>query len=346
MSKPVRLAVLGVGNIGTLHATAIARIESTELAAVYSRSEERAKAAGTKFGVAWSTDLDEILSREDIDAVSICSPSGTHGDLAVAAAEAGKHLLVEKPIEITTERVDQIIAAAERNNVKLAGIFPARFRAGAQKLKSALDQGRLGTLSLCDAYVKWHRTQEYYDTGGWRGTWKLDGGGALMNQAIHHVDLLVYLAGEVESVMGWTQTRAHTMETEDTAAAVLRFKSGATGVIEASTASWPGSPGRLDVSGSSGTVTLEDVVITRWDIEGAGEDEQQRMLNLETAEGSGSTDPMGISSAGHVVQITDFAEAIRHDRPPVIDGREGRKAVAIVEAIYRSAREGRAVELI
>jgi predicted dehydrogenase len=266
-------------------------------------------------------------------------------EIAVAAARAGKHVIVEKPIEVSLERADAVIEACRKGGVKLACIFPARLKPGAEKLKKAVTEGRLGRLTLCDVQVKWHRSQEYYDAGGWRGTWEWDGGGALMNQGIHHVDLLQYIAGPVRSVFAQCATLAHTMETEDTVAASLSFESGALGVIEATTGAWPGLAGRLEISGDRGTVTLEDVAVVRWDLADATEAEKTGVLAERGPEGSGRADPMGIAHHGHLLQIRDLVLAVQEDRTPRIDGYEGRKAVEIVRAVYHSARTGRPVDL-
>ena len=345
MSAILRFGIAGIGNIGHLHATAIAAAENAELAAVSGRTAEHVEAAERKLGVPAYTDWRRLIDDPTIDVINVCTPSGTHMEIAVAAASAGKHVIVEKPLDITLARTDAIIRAAADANVKLACIFPARFKPGARRLKTAVDAGRLGRLALCDAYVKWHRSQEYYDTGGWRGTWELDGGGAMMNQSIHHVDLLYHIAGDVRSVMAYTATRAHTIETEDVVVASVTFADGALGVIEGSTAAWPGLPGRLEVSGSDGTVTLDDVVVSRWDLCDGTETERDAMLNEMKSDGSGSSDPMGIAASGHITQIKDFVAAVHEDRTPLIDGAEGRKAVEIVTAIYTSAKEKREVRL-
>ncbi len=250
-------------------------------------------------------------------------------------------MVVEKPLETTPERADQIIAAAERAGVKIAAIFQGRFGRGAQTVKSALAAGRFGRLVLCSASVKWHRTAEYYRTA-WKGTWSLDGGGALMNQAIHGLDLLQWYAGLPEEVFAWTTRRVHTgIEADDTSAcATVRFPGGALGTqSEASTAVWPGWSRRLEICGEQGSVCLEDDHIARWDFARSEPgDELIRHASRDDALGSGAGAPGAISSAGHQRQIQDLVEAIRDDRAPAIDGPEGRKAVAFVHALYESAR--------
>lgn len=338
--------IVGAGNIGALHAQAIRHLEGARLVAVSDLIEERAKALAGPAGAAWYTDYGEMLRDRNVDVVNICTASGLHGQMAVAAAQAGKHVIVEKPMEITVERADEIIDACRENGVKLAVIFQYRFGTGVQKAKEAVGAGRLGQLTLCDAYVKWYRTQEYYDTGGWRGTWAMDGGGALMNQSIHTIDLLQWLAGPVESVYAYTATLAHRMETEDTAVVLVEFRDGALGVIEGATSTYPGQPSRVELSGDKGTIVLEDGIVTRWDLADASPEEEEAMLRLEVSTGTGASEPMGISYHKHQRQIEDFVAAVWKNRSPLVDGIEGRKAVAIIQAIYQSAETGQAVRLV
>ena len=343
--RVLRFGIAGAGSIGGLHARAIGDIGEARLVAVADRLEGRARTLAEQHGATWHANYGEMVREAAVDAVSICTPSGAHQEVAVAAAEAGKHVIVEKPIEITVERADKIIDACQRNGVKLGVIFQSRFGSGVQKAKEALDAGRLGKLALCDAYVKWHRTQEYYDAGGWRGTWALDGGGALMNQSIHTIDLLHWLAGSVSSVYARTATLAHGMETEDTAVALVAFASGALGVIEGATSTYPGYPSRVELGGDTGTVVLEDGIITRWDLADASSLEEESILSLESSGGTGASDPMGISAIKHRRQFEDFIAAVREDRSPLVDGAEGRKSVVIIQAIYQSASTGQAVRV-
>jgi len=340
VERPLRIALIGAGNVGKIHAQAIASLPEATLGVVCNRSPGKAQELAAKYGVPWCTDYHEAIERPDVDIVDVCTPSGTHMEIAEAAARAGKHVIVEKPLDITLERVDRIIAACREAGVKLAGIFPSRFTQGVQVAHRAVRSGRLGRVTLLDAYVKWHRTQEYYDTGGWRGTWALDGGGALMNQSIHTIDLLQWFGGEIESVYGRVATLAHRMETEDTAAAVVTFASGALGVVEGATSTYPGDPSRLELRGDRGTIVLEDGRIVRWDLADGSAEERQAMLSLERSEGTGASDPTAIGFQKHAKQIADMIAAIREDRPPAVDGEEARKAVALVLAIYESSRKG------
>jgi predicted dehydrogenase len=338
----LNFAIIGAGNIAKVQVEAIKHIPGARVAVVSNRTEATGRALAGSCGADWTADVTEAVSRSDVDIVSICTPSGAHTEPAVTAAKAGKHLMVEKPIEITLPRIAQIIDAAESYHVKLTCFFPSRFMLGVEKAKEAIDQGRLGDLVFGDAYVKWYRSQEYYDTD-WRGTWALDGGGALMNQSIHSIDMLQWLAGPVKNVFARTATLNHQMETEDTAAALIDFESGGMGVIQGATSCWPGEPARVELHGTKGTITLEEGRITTWNLADAGEAEKAEMLSLEAKLGSGSQDPMGISFEKHRRQILDMISAIENDHDPIIPGDEARKAVAIILAIYESSRTGQSV---
>jgi len=340
--QPLNFAVIGAGNIGKIQAEAIRHIPDARVTVVCNRGEAAGRALAEKYGAAWVADFQEAVTREDVDVVTICTPSGTHMEIAVAAAQAGKHLLVEKPIDITLARVDQILSAVEQAGVVLACVFPLRFAQGVHKAKAALDAGRLGRLALADVFVKWYRPQSYYD-GSWRGTWQIDGGGALMNQSIHNIDLVQWLAGPVESVMARTATLAHTMQTEDTATAVLTFTNGALGVIQGATSCWPGDRARVELHGDRGTIVLEEGRIVVWKLADAAPGEEEAMLNLEQQQGSGAADPTAIGYEMHRRQIVDLLEAIRHGRPPAIQGAEARRSVEIIRAIYLAASQQRLV---
>ncbi|MBI1299830.1 gfo/Idh/MocA family oxidoreductase [bacterium] len=342
--QPIRFALIGAGNIAKIYLDAFSKIADAQVTVICNRTESTGRPLAAQAGAAWTADIADAVTREDVDAVVIATPSGTHAEIAIAAAQAGKHLLVEKPIDITLPRVDSIIAAAEDAGVILACVFPLRFAAGVAKVKEAVDAGRLGRITLADCYVKWFRPQSYYD-GSWRGTWKLDGGGALMNQSIHNIDLLQYLAGPVKNVFGRTATLAHEMQTEDTASAVLTFANGALGVIQGATSCWPGDPARVELHGDRGTIVIEEGQIAKWDLQDASDEEKQAMLTLEKQDGSGAADPMAIGSEKHRRQIVDLIDAIRTGRPPAIQGAEARRSVEIIRAIYTSSQEGRVVTL-
>ncbi|MEO6004050.1 MAG: Gfo/Idh/MocA family oxidoreductase [Opitutus sp.] len=338
--------IVGVGMIAEFHAKAIAAVTGAKLVGVATRKAESAAAFATKNHVAFhTTSVAELVARPDIHIICVTTPSGAHLDPALAAIRAGKHVVVEKPMEITTARADELINAANAAGVRLAPIFQARFGTGACTVKAALEAGRFGRLVLASAAVKWHRAAQYYS--GWKGTLALDGGGALINQAIHAVDLLQWFAGMPSEVFCFKTRRVHTgIEAEDTASATLRFANGALGTIEATTALWPGWQRRLEICGEFGSVALEDDQITRWDFrEPRAEDESIRKAKDSAVLGSGASAPNAISFVGHQRQLQDLVDAIRAGRAPALDGAEGRKAVALINALYRSAETATMVKL-
>ena len=340
----LNFAIIGAGNIGKIQAEAIEHIPEAKLAVVCNRGQDSGTALAKTHQAVWVADYQTAVAYPGVDVVSICTPSGSHMEIAIAAAQAGKHLLIEKPLDITLPRIDTLLEAVEKAGVVLACVFPRRFALGAQKTKEAVLAGRLGRLTLADAYVKWHRSTEYYETA-WRGTWGLDGGGALMNQSIHYIDLLQWLAGPVATVFARTATLRHGIETEDTASAVLTFSNGAMGVIQGATSCWPGDKARLELHGTEGTIVLENGRIVVWELASATADEAEKMRNLEEQEGSGAADPTAIGYEMHRRQIVDLIEAIQQDRPPAIQGAEARRSVEIIRAIYHSAATEQVVSL-
>ncbi len=342
--------IVGLGLIADFHAKAIQAISGgrSSLVACCSRSAEKAQGFSKKYACTGYTDIVKFLAHPGLDIVSLCTPSGAHLEHSLAAAKAGKHVIVEKPLEITPERCDKIIASCEKAKVSLAGVFQSRFSEVAGIVKKAVDQGRFGTLVLGDAYVKWFRSQEYYDDGGWHGTQSLDGGGALINQSIHAIDLLQWFMGPVESVQAFTGTIGHKrIEVEDNAAAALRFRNGAFGVIEGSTSVYPGFLKRIEISGTKGSVILEEETLKAWDFaEGLPEDEEIReKFGAGTETGGGAADPAAISFEGHRRQFEEFITSLEQGRSPLVDGREAKKAVQIIQAIYASAKKGSLVRL-
>ncbi len=342
--------IIGCGMIAEFHTRAINEIEGAQVVAAYTTNPANgAKIAGlAEGGCEVFDDLDAMLASPAVDVVCVCTPSGAHFDPAVRAARAGKHVVVEKPLEITLPRCDAIIAACEEAGVRLCTIFPSRFAVANLQLKQAIDVGRFGRLTLGDTYVKWWRTQQYYDSGGWRGTWDLDGGGALMNQAIHNVDLLYWLMGDVAEVQAMTATLAHErIEVEDTAVAALRFRNGALGTIEAATSAFPGLLKRTEIHGDRGSARVEQDDITLWEFQERVPSDNDIFAAMAGRQGSnsGASDPRGINHIGHRDQLADFLRAIETGTTPAIDGREGRKSVEIIRAIYRSARTGERVAL-
>ena len=345
----VGFGIVGCGMIAAFHARAIQDLPDAKLVAVQTSNPANAQKISEQVGgCAIYTDSAEFLNHPGLQIVNICTPSGAHLDPAVSAAAAGKHVVVEKPLEITLARCDQIIAACDRAKVQLCTIFPSRFSPANIALKEAIAAGKFGRLTLGDTSVKWWRTQEYYDNGGWRGTWKLDGGGAFMNQAIHNVDLLNWLMGDVAEVCGFTGTLAHErIEVEDTGVAVLRFKNGALGVMQATTSAWPGLLKKTEIHGTTGSAIVEqdDVLLWKFDPE-APEDQQTRdRFAQKVGGGGGAADPKAISYQGHLRQLEDFINSIQTGKKPVVDGADGRKSVEIILAIYESAQSGRRVSL-
>jgi len=350
VQKPLGFAVIGCGMIARFHVRALAEVPGTRVAALVSRKRDSAQKMAQELNLdcALETDLAAVLARPDVQAVIVTTPSGAHLEPAVAAAAAGKHVVVEKPLEITTERCDRIIEACARNTVKLCTIFPSRFGDANQALKSAIDGGRFGKLTLGETTCKWWRSQAYYDEGGWKGTKALDGGGALMNQAIHNVDLLLWMMGPVTHISGFTTMLAHErIEVEDTAVACLRFANGALGVIQATTSVHPGLPKTIAIHGDHGTVVVEQDDVLRWDFTPETPEDKvirQRFAQKTGATG-GSSNPAAISHQGHARQLADFVRAIQTNTAPLVDGREGRRAVEVIQAIYQAAQTGQTVAL-
>jgi len=287
-----------------------------------------------------------MLADPKVDVVTICTPSGAHMEPALMAANAGKHVVVEKPLEITLRRCEKIIEACKKNRVVLSTIFPSRFHESARIIKAAVEKKRFGKLAVGDAYVKWHRTQEYYDSGDWRGTWKLDGGGALMNQSIHTIVLLYYLAGDIVSVCAYADLATHkNIETEDNAVAIVRFNSGALGVIEGSTACYSptGHPAEVHLCGSDGSIFMQDNSFTVWDFKKKRSRDKkikQSYRPASGAAGAGAADPKAIDFSGHQKNFEDAVRALKAGRKPLVDGLESRKSIEIILAIYGSALKG------
>lgn len=340
--------IVGLGLIAEFHARAIKAMEKGKLVACYSRSQAKADAFGKKYNCTGYSTMKEFCSHPGLNFVTICTPSGAHLEPSLEIAKAGKHLIVEKPLEISLERCNKIIEACEKNKVKLAGIFPSRFHDITKVIKSAIDEGRFGKLVLGDAYVKWYRSQEYYNKGGWHGTWELDGGGALMNQSIHAIDLLQYFMGPVEEVQSFIETIGHKrIKVEDNAIAIIRFKNGALGVIEGSTSVYPGFLKRIEISGTKGSAIMEEENLRAWSF--ASEKSEDKIIKkrfaVKTETGGGASDPATIRFHGHQRQFEDMVRALETDSKPLVDGYEARKAVEIILAIYKSAREGKKVKL-
>lgn len=342
----MNFGIIGAGNIARVHAQAIAAMPGCRLHSVCARKPDSARGLAETYGAHAYVDLEAFLSDPDLEIVTVCTPSGAHGAPAVAALRAGKHVLVEKPLEITTRRIDEMMDVAASAGKTLSCVLNRRFHPAMDAFRQAVDAGRFGQLTSASCYVKWYRDQAYYDSAAWRGTWAMDGGGVLMNQAIHAIDSLILLAGPVRSIRGAACGRlAHVgIEVEDTALAIIEFASGACGVIEASTCAWSqgGHPARIQLSGTGGSAFLADESFEVWEFaHAAPEDEGIRgSLMQGKAGGLGAKDPKAIGFIQHQRNFEEIVSAIREGREPSTSAREARKAVQVIEAIYRSAQEG------
>ncbi|MEF3304943.1 Gfo/Idh/MocA family protein [Paenibacillus sp. GYB003] len=328
--RKVRFAVVGCGGISSSHFIGIERAPEAELAAVCDVNAMRAEEYGAKYGVKAYSDYGKLLAAPDIDVVCLCTPSGMHADQTIQAAEAGKHIVCEKPMAIQLHDAERMVEACETLGVKLATIFPRRMSPASRFVKQLLDDGRLGRLSLCSGYVKFYRDQAYYDSAGWRGTWAMDGGGAMMNQGIHTIDLLQWLAGPVESLHGYAANVLRSIEVEDTAVVSLQFKSGALGSIEATTTAYKQPDHRIVLHGDKGTIVLTGDEITTLYVIG-------EKIEIPAFE------PFSVVPDGHAAQIRDMAQAVLHDRQPVITGRDGKHSLEIILGTYESQRSHREI---
>jgi UDP-N-acetyl-2-amino-2-deoxyglucuronate dehydrogenase len=345
-TRPHGFGIVGTGVIAATHAAAIAAVPGARLVAVTDVVPERAIEFAESRGCTAEPSLDALLARDDIDVVSVCVPSGLHAEVGIQAAVAGKHLVVEKPIDVSLAAADRLIDAAEAAGVVMTVISQHRFDPGLVELRGLLDDGVLGRLVLGEASTKWYRSQGYYDSGPWRGTWALDGG-SLLNQGIHYVDLLRWTMGPVIEVSAIYATQDHKIEVEDTALAVLRFTSGAVGTIVSSTAVFPGFAQRLEVSGTGGTVVVEDGEIVRRAFTSDSPDLGLRGTQLPrpAAEPGAAANAAALGVASHAAQIADLLTAVEQGREPSVTARDGRDTLEVVCAVYESAREGRPVVL-
>ena len=344
----IGFGIVGCGMISNFHARAIHDVRGAKLVACYDAVPASADRLAASTGCRAYYDLSRMLADPAVQVVTVATPSGAHAEPAVAAARAGKHVIVEKPLEITLGRCDKIIEECRKAGVVLSTIFPSRFHHSSIELKRAVDRGRFGRLTVGDAYVKWYRTQAYYDSGAWRGTWELDGGGALMNQSIHSVDLLTWLMGPVAEIRARFALLAHQrIAVEDAAIATVQFANGAVGVIEASTAVYPGYLKRIEIHGSAGSAVMEEEDLIKWDFAKKLPRDAaiHRKMTEKVSGGGGAADPAAIGHHGHARQFQDVVHAIKKGTSPAIDGPEGRRSVEIILGVYRAAETGRAVTL-
>src|SRR5215211_1326671 len=355
--EKLRFGILGCGVIGPHHARAIAGLESAELVAVADVVPELAEELAGEYGCLAFPSLGEMLSGVELDAVCVCTPSGMHAEGAIEALKAGKDVVIEKPVDVTLEAADRLLEVQRATGKKVAVVSQHRFDAATRAVHEAVDTGEFGRLTSGSAEVRWWRSQSYYDSGNWRGTWELDGGGVLINQAIHSIDLLQWLMGPVDEVTAYTGLLAHErIEVEDTAVAILKFEGGALGTIVATTAAYPGLSARIAVHGEMGSAIIDNDELRYFhatgeeqegDAYGGGENQAEQVMERygEVESGAGAGADPGRLSMAHREQIQDFIEAVREGREPLVNLQEGRKPLAVIQGIYESARTGGLVRI-
>lgn len=334
-------AIIGAGMVANVHVSALQEISAASIRGVWSRTASSTLTFAEKHGIPCYKSYQDVLADPQVDVVVNCLPPGNHAEFCIAAANAKKHVVVEKPIEINVEKAEAMIKACRDNGVKLAVIFQNRFTPAACTVKQALDAGVLGKLILGDAYIKWYRSPEYYKANDWRGTKAIEGGGALINQAIHTIDLLQWLMGGVQSVAGMVRTTTHEIESEDLGVAAVEFKNGAIGVIEGSTAVVPSFKERVELHGQKGTIILEGGNIREWKVEGMNEEDYVYREKVSY----GVTNSPAITNVNHKAQFEEIIDAITYNREPLVNGEEGLKALEIILSIYRSSKTRERIEL-
>ena len=342
---PTYIGLIGGGNISDTHARAALAIPGVEISAIYGTHPEKIAKLCANYGGAPFADIEKFLAHRPMDLVIIGSPSGLHAEHGIKAARHGLHVLTEKPIDITTARADVLTVECENHKVKLGVLFQDRTTPDVHRLKTFLAEGALGKLILADAQVKWYRPPEYYGNSSWRGKLSLDGGGALINQGVHTVDLLLWLMGDVVSVQAQMATALHKIEAEDTITALLEFANGAIGTLVATTSAYPGYPRKIELTGSEGTIILEHDKIIRADLKTPRPD----LLNdnNESRDQNQSATSAAVSDVrGHQALIEDFLRAIKTNSPPLCGGKEARRSIALIEAIYEAARSGERVSVV
>ena len=342
MNKKHGFGIIGCGLIANWHADSVCKIENAELIGVTDVNIKSASDFAEKYNCKVFSSVEEMLACDEVEVVSICTPSGLHAPMAQKAAEAGKHFVVEKPFAITKEQIAGVISACEKNKVKGAVISQLRFTQSVKFVKKAIEDGVLGNIILADVYMKYYRSPEYYASSSWKGTWAMDGGGALMNQGIHGIDLLQYIMGPVKSVQAISKTLFHNIETEDTLVAILEYENGAVGTVQATTSVYPGYQRKISVCGTEGTVVLCEDKIESWDMK--NKDFMPVISNDGLNMKTGSR-PDGMDFSLHKMQLNDFVECIKNNKKPFIDAYEGKKSVEIICAIYKSAKNGTKIYL-
>lgn len=335
--KTWNFGIIGAGLIADFHAKAIESLNNAKLVGICGTNKEKANKLAKKYNCSVFENHTEMLKSESIEVVTIATPSGAHMEPAIEAAKFGKHVLCEKPLEINLERIDKMIDAHEQAGTHLGGIFNFRYDETTEVIKNAVDSGRLGTITYAAVYVPWWRNDKYYE--GWHGTWDLDGGGALMNQSIHMIDLLQYMMGNVKKIGAFTSKLGHPkIETEDAGVGILQFENDALGIIYGTTASFPGQNRRMEITGTKGTIVLVEDSLKVWEFAEKSEEDEKIVQKYGAHQGgSGVSDPAAISFQNHAKNISAFISAIEEDRPFEINGLEARKAVKIVLDMYNSS---------
>lgn len=337
--KRYRFGIIGCGMIAQIHGAAIAQMPNAVITSVYDPVPSGAEAFALRNSCRAASSLEDLLTDPEVDIVNICTPSGTHAQIAAAAARAGKHVVVEKPLAITAESAEEVVRAQKEYGVHICVISQLRFSEAVQSLRQAMEQGTFGAPVLNSLSMRYFRSEDYYRRGGWRGKWNTDGGGALMNQGIHGLDLLCYLCGPVRSVHAQYRTILHQIEVEDTLCAILEFESGALGTLEVSTAVSPGQSRRIEIGGTLGSAVLQENEIVKWDAK-APRPNVSAPWRVNAA-----NDPSAIDCDGHRLQFENLLDAIEGKRPLLVDAEEGCRVVKLIRAIYESAEKGQTIQL-
>lgn len=335
--------IIGCGMISKWHADSIRTIEGARLVGAADTDPRRAADLASQYGCTPFASADDLLACEEIDIVCICTPSGLHAEYAKKAALAGKHFVVEKPLAITRQQLCEVIDACEANQTRGCVISQLRFSPDVQKVKKALDKGLLGRILFADLTMKYYRSPNYYASSPWRGTHAMDGGGALMNQGIHGIDLIQYLVGPIRAVSGVCKTLVHGIEVEDTASLTVEFESGAVGTVTGSTAAYPGFPRRIELNGTAGSITLTEDRITHWSV--GGEEQSERFDEQNETAAQTYRDPEKMSFELHRQQLADMIDALRTDRKPLVDIYDGKRAVDVVLSAYEASQTHQTVFL-
>lgn len=350
-AKEIGFGVVGLG-MGSYHADAIIKAKGARLVAVCDIDEDRLNREVEKYKVKGYENYEDMLKDPEVEVINICTPSGMHVDMAVPAVKAGKNIIVEKPVDIRVEKIDELIEEGKNAGVKMGAIFQSRTTPLNKRIKDVIEKGRLGKLIGVHAMLPWYRAQSYYQGrhGSWKGTWNMDGGGSLMNQGVHTVDLLQWIAGRVKSVFGAFGVFGHDIEAEDKTAAILKFENGAVGTLTTTTCAYPGLSQIVLIHGDKGTISWGEDQLNSWKIQGEREKEEEaEMLSLygprEKRGGTTASDPMAVGSSGHVGLVEDMVQAILENREPMISIESAKHAVEIINAIYESGRTGKEVQI-